>query len=226
MLASGMVHRRRARFSAGAVAALLFLGNQGIASASSSDPSPTVNYSTYGSIGGGSGSFAGIGFSGTSGLATAPGSLVFGSFTNANGPLPEGSEISFKNVPFTINLTVTTPVDAPNWASQTFTITGLLNGALSGPNLSSLVATVTSTTESSYYNARLLDPSGLSVLPQAIGWGGQNGSTGYTTMAGYLAPGSIHYGAIPEPTSALVFAAAGFAGLMIRGRLRLRAKAA
>lgn len=225
MTASGMERRRCARLAIWAAAALLGLGHWGTADASSSDPSATVNYSTYGSIGNG-GSFAGIGFSGTSGHAVAPGSLVFGSFTNTNAALPEGAEIVFKNVPFTINLTVTAPPDSLDWASQTFTISGLLNGTLAGPNQSSLLATVSKVTESSYFNARLLDPTGLNILPQAIGWGAQTGGTTYTTMAGQLAPGSIVYGAVPEPTSALIFGIAGAAGLMLRGRLRTRARAA
>ncbi|MFO0959621.1 MAG: hypothetical protein U0800_19670 [Isosphaeraceae bacterium] len=224
MFASGMVRRRRAHAVRWAAAALLCLGSWGVASASGGDSSATLNFSSYGYIGNG-GSFAGIGFSGTSGQAADPGALLLGSFTNTNSSLPVGSEITFKDVPFTINLTVTTPYDAPDWASQTFTIQGLLNGSLTGPNRSSLLASVTSMTEASYYNARLLDPTGVSFLPQAIGWAGQGG-TSYSAMAGYLAPGSIQYGAVPEPTSALIFGAAGVAGLVIRGRLRSKAKAA
>lgn len=223
MIASGMIRRGCARGSIwGLAAALVTLGSTGIAGASSSDPSATVNYSTYGSIGSGN-SFAGISFSGTSGQAVAPGSLNLGSFLNVNSGVPVGSEITFNNVPFTINLTVTTPYNAPNWASQTFTISGYLNGSLTGPNLSSLLATVATISESSYYNARLLDPAGLNLPPQAIGWNGSGWGSTYTTLAGYLAPGSIKFEAIPEPTSILVFGAAGVVGLLMRGRLRSRA---
>jgi hypothetical protein len=171
------------------------------------DPStsPTLRYDSSGILGT-SGywpySIGGISFNGNSGGSfAAPGSVLLGTISNSNGALPPGSELTFRDVPFTINLSIYNN-STPSWQAQTLVLKGTLSGALTGPNLTSLTANVTSIVDTTPpWYTRLLDPAGLKILTQAISWSGKGSSS--SPLVGYVDRGSI---SLPEPTSLAIFA--------------------
>ncbi|MFO0959622.1 MAG: PEP-CTERM sorting domain-containing protein [Isosphaeraceae bacterium] len=220
------------------------LGQGEIARASSSDSSATLSYGTSGYVIRDDPSAAGMQWVDTYGQMTAPGSFALGAFKNTTNQLADGETFTFDHVPFEVGLYLMSPGynpgTNPNSVSEMYMVRGVLNGSLTGTDRSNLVATVDSvaldrggilTGEESYFPSgtnvgRLINPSGLSFMPQTIIAAGLNGGTSYTTLVGTLAPGSILYGAVPEPTSVLIFGIVGVAGLVARGRLRTKAKAA
>jgi hypothetical protein len=188
-------------------------------STSTASASASYNYSTSGWIGGSS--FGGLSFSGNSGAVAGPGALVLGSFYNNNSSLPDGAELTFKDVPFTVNLTLSS-ASGP-YGYQNLVISGVINGSLTGSNQTSLLATVTGVTSTTGWNGPIVDPSDLTVFPQTIAWSGSGSyySGTASSLVAYISK-TLDPVPVPEPGAMLVFGAA-MAGAVAWNRARRRA---
>ena len=219
--------RMTPRFATAALFATLAL----IASYAPQASASTVqsySYSTYGNIAEVSGAtpvtFSGV--TGNSNSLTTPGTFSLGQFVT--NPLPSSGTVTYNNTPFTVNLWVT-DLHVPGQlypgallANSDYTVSGMLNGSVTGTGASTMVATVTSITGADYgtMGSPPFPISSLIVAPQGIT--APNGSTmGFTTLTAQVAtPTAISLPApAPEPTSVAAFAAA-IAGWVIRRKFK------
>ena len=179
----------------------------------------TYAYNTSGSISGPSN--APITFqpeSSTTTLAT-PGSVVLGQFIT--NPLPTTASLAYNDTPFSVTLNVggfnsTSPQTGP--VNDTlYTISGVLNGTVSGDGTSSMMATATSISTTGAYSTPPFPISDLVISSQGIV--APNGSTaGVTTLtarvtaAGSPIPGLPAPAPEPSTIAILGLALAGWAG--------------
>ncbi len=197
-------------------------------------PTPILYYGTFGSVGGtstGPVTFAGIGYDpillppngigyyGYSNSTVLPGSLDLGQFQTET--IPIGGILTLNHTPFTINLNLAAAqgVGEPVKFAPNVTVSGEINGTLSGNGVSSLEAKIASVTPSwpgplpfdisslTTANPIILAPSGVS-----------SGSTAFSlSVPTGISPSFF---SIPEPTTLAVFATA-LVGLGFRRWLRV-----
>lgn len=158
----------------------------------------------------------------TGGAFMSPSTLDLGMFQTA--ALAAGQSVTYSNTPFDIKFTVDgvngqtgfmpngTPVD----------LTGTLNGTISGPNQSSVMATFDAPASSAfatglYANTLAITNNPVSVVPSTT-------NNGMTTVQAMLTTTITPATPAPEPSTVVLFAAT-IAGLGLRHRLR-RARAA
>lgn len=186
----------------------------------------SYNYWTDGSISNQAG-VAPIYFDGvSSGSLTVPGTFSLGTF-DAAATLPPTATLTYNNTPFTIDLYVANGVGANNATNYyDYTISGVLNGSITGVGTSTMVATVTSITG---------EPgtppfsAAITVAPQGINAPYTPTSTdGYSTLYGEAIPpgGSTppvlgQPSPAPEPSTIAVFGLA-LAGWACRTRSKAR----
>jgi PEP-CTERM motif len=207
-------------FTLGLVAATA--GGAQAASMSASVPaSPLLAYNTVGSSVGGTGISGNpvINFIPATGAVISPTNLSFGKF-EVLAPA-DGSTTTYSNTPFTIQLKVdsvnsTTPV-VPN--QSPITVTGLLNGTVSGASRSEVVATFNPLAKSDfqtglYVNTLGLPNSPLNLVPSTVNNGDTSLQASMTSMTAVTQP-------VPEPSTIALFAAT-IIGLGFRRRMLAR----
>jgi hypothetical protein len=178
-------------------------------------PTSLMGYSTSGQIGvdGISGPNV-ISFSAVpSGSFEAPSSLSLGEFLVA--ALPAGISTTYTNTPFTISY-IDQSVDGntPGTNQTPITVSGVLNGTVTGPSQSSVVATfnpipITEFQTGNFQNILSLQNSSLSLVPSTTN-GGQ--TTAQAQIIVKAAP-------VPEPATIAIFLTA-IAGVGLRRRFR------
>jgi hypothetical protein len=158
-----------------------------------------IDYTTSGDIGTASGVPIGsFDFNSTSGTMLPPGVFSLGSF--AARALPDGAGLTYHNLPFYIDVTLR-PQGPPGSGTSVMpsglSISGMLNGTVTGTTSSDVVATVTSVTQAG--SAPLpFSLSSFNVLgPQTLAPSGING--GITSLMGQV-NGASPPPPIPEPT--------------------------
>jgi len=151
------------------------------------------------------------------GSFTAPSSLSLGTFVVS--ALPDGETTTYNHTPFAMSFAIKT-VDGVNVAAAPalLTITGFLNGTLTGSNLSTVIAQFDPIPDNRIVLGPDLEvfvtlPSPQRTLGPATTLGGQSSAEAFVT------PKTI----VPEPTSIALFAAVA-AGLGWH-RLRRQCKA-
>lgn len=149
-----------------------------------------------------------------SGSFLAPSAFSLGEFLVSE--LPVGVSTTYTNTPFEINYIaqkVNGEVPANN--QTPLKITGVLNGTVTGPNQSSVVATFDPIPSSEFRTGDYLNKlaiSGSVLLVPSSNNGGR--TTAQATLTASASP-------VPEPTTLAVFAAA-IAGYGLRRRMRGR----
>lgn len=190
------------------------------AAAISAAASPLLAYDTVGS------SISTTGVTGTpvvnfipaTGAVMAPSNLSFGKFEVV---APVSGSTTYANTPFAIQLTAdavngTTPV-VPN--QTPLTITGLLNGTVSGASQSSVVATFDPLVNSSFQTGLYVNTLGLPNSPLNLVPSTSN--NGDTTLQASLTSAVSPAPPVPEPSTLALFAAT-IIGLGFRRRLLAR----
>ena len=211
-------------FALGFVAATA--GGAHAASASSggstTDATPLVAYDTVGSSIGTAGVTGNplVSFIPITGSFQAPSNLSFGKFQVA-APVP-GLTTTYSNTPFSLLL----KADSVNGNNQIVPnetpvkITGVLNGKVSSPFSSDLVATFDPMASSSFttglYKHTLGLPDGpLKLVPSTVG-------DGLTTAQAHLGSQTVVAAPVPEPSTIALFAVSiiglGFRRRMLRDR--------
>jgi PEP-CTERM motif len=194
----------------------------------------TYAYNTSGSISGPSGDVP-ITYDpqATTSMLSTPGSVNLGEFVT--NPLPTTASLTYNDTPFTIFLSVgafnpnsstSGPID-----NAIYTISGMLNGTISGDGTSSMMATVTSITAGSEPAIPPFPISDLVIAAQGVAApnGGSQGITmltGQVLVAGNPVPPPLGLGSptpTPEPSTIAVFGLA-LAGWACRRLVRSRAK--
>jgi hypothetical protein len=180
---------------------------------------PVLSYDTVGS------SISNTGVVGTQvvsfvptsgGSFLAPSSLSLGSFQAASQPA--GSSTKYTNTPFSIKFNADALNGSQFQPNETpVTISGVLNGTLSGNNQSSVVATFNSIDKPNFqtglYSNSLAPPgSALNIVPSTT----NNGLSTVQVMLASTATGSP----VPEPSTILIFGAS-IVGIGLWGRRRL-----
>jgi len=198
-----------------AVMLALVLGGL-FASGAQASPTPVYYYSTSGTVGGlttGPVTFLGTGMS-----TVLPGSLNLGQFHTE--PIPAGATLTLDNTPFSITLSESAApgVGKPVQSAPSLTISGVINGSLSGNDSSSLEAQFTKVSQN-FPGPLPFDLNALTASPIALAPSGINGgnSSFSATVSSGIAPGFFN---VPEPTTLAVFATAAV-GLGFRRRLRV-----
>lgn len=190
----------------------------GLMAASGASASPTlINYSTSGQIGstGVSGpnmvSFNSV----ADGAFVTPSAFSLGEFLVA--ALPPGVTTTYQNTPFSVTYAIK-QVNGKDTSIAPITITGKLNGDLTGPSQSSVIATFNPISVPNFTIGEL--DNTLSILGSTVSLVPSTTNGGRTTSQAQL---FAQAAPVPEPTTFAVFAVA-IAGL---GYTRLRrAKAA
>ena len=146
---------------------------------------------------------------------TAPSTLSLGTFVVA--ALPTGQTTTYNHTPFAVSFGITT-VNGVNVAASPplLTVTGFLNGLLSGSNRSTVIAVFDPIANSNIkvgpdFFVNLSLPSPQRTLVPSTTSGGQSTAEGFVTL----------FHETPEPTAIALFIVAG-AGL---GLVRLRRRA-
>lgn len=197
---------------------------------SRADPmtSTLLAYETSGSVGttGVTGDPTAVSFTPLIGASSeSPSSLSLGAFQTK--ALDAGQTVSYDNTPFAIKFQVdnvnngTGPV-VPN--ETPLSITGVLNGTLTGPSQSTVTATFDAPSKSLasdptayafatglYTNTLKIADNPLSIVPSTT-------DNGMTTAQGNLNTYFTATAPVPEPSTVLIFAAT-IAGLVARRRL-------
>lgn len=198
--------------------------NRGVQADAILTPATTVKsdmtYSTAGSIGT-------TGISGpnvisfvpeSSGTITTPSAFSLGTFVV--GYLPPGQMTSYDHTPFSISYTAEKVNDQLPSANETpITIRGFLNGTVTGPSQSDVVATFSPIDKPTFLTGAYLNS--LSVLDPQVSLVPSTTNFGRTTAQGHL---RVSAAPVPEPSTAALFVVA-IAGLGLRHRLRRRGAA-
>ncbi len=148
----------------------------------------------------------------------SPSSFSLGEFVAA--ALPQGVVTTYKDTPFkityfadTVNGTEPDPNETP------FTFTGVLNGTISGPSQSDVVATFDPITTTEFRTGDYLNT--ISLLDPAISLVPSTTNAGRTTAQAQLVSDYNPIPPVPEPATVTMFVAT-IAGLGLRRRLRAR----
>jgi hypothetical protein len=183
-------------------------------SATGASASPSlVNYSTSGTVNatGISGSNV-ISFNSVSnGAFVTPSAFSLGEFLVA--ALPAGVSTTYSNTPFSVTFGIQ-QVDGVNVSFLPVAITGHLNGTISGPSQSSVVATFDPVATPNLNVGGSSDV--LSILSPTVSLVPSTTNGGRTTVQNQLLSNSIP---LPEPATLAVFLTA-LAGLGLHRRLR------
>ena len=150
----------------------------------------------------------------TGGSFLSSSNLSLGSFSVASPG--DGKTTTYNNTPFSIQFTsdaINGKAVSPN--ETPITVSGLLNGEVTGSNQSNVVATFSSiskpTFQTGLYSNTLSLPNFVSVVPSTS-------NSGMSTVQASLT--SVATGSpVPEPSTIVIFAAA-IAGLGLRRRIR------
>jgi hypothetical protein len=207
------------------LAALTVAIGLAVAPAASASPTTLMTYATSGTIDTATGvsgpdDVVAINFrSVEEGSYNAPSSFSLGEFVVA--ALPPGVVTTYTNTPFKITYfasAVNGEEPTPNETPVTFT--GVLNGTVSGPNQSDVVATFDPLNTTAVFRTgdfvntlSLLDPA-VSLVPSTTNGGRTTAQARLVTEFDPMAP-------IPEPATLTLFIAA-IAGIGLRRRLRSR----
>lgn len=145
----------------------------------------------------------------------SPSSFSLGEFLVAS--LPVGVSTTYVNTPFKITY-IANKINGADIANNEtpIEITGLLNGKITGPNQSSVVATFDPVSDSEFRTGDFLNSltmTGSVLLVPSSNNGGRTTAQGTITST---------YSPVPEPATVTIFLAA-MAGLGLRRRLRVRA---
>jgi len=188
--------------------------------ASSSQASALINYSTAGSIdssgvsGPGVISFVPV----SNGSFNAPSAFSLGDFQVA--PLPAGQTTTYTNTPFHITfLANTVNGSAPDPNETPVQVSGVLNGAVTGANETEVVATFNPISKPTFLtgqfsNTMTILDSPLSLVPSTT-------NSGQTSAQANLDNSLTNPPPIPEPTSIALFLTT-LAGLGVRHKVRAR----
>lgn len=184
-----------------------------LAAGGTAEASPTlINYNTSGTVGlsGVTGANF-ISFNSVSdGAFVTPSTFSLGEFLVT--ALPPGVTTTYKDTPFSVTFSIK-QVDGGNITATPITITGVLNGDISGPSQSSVTATFNPvslpnfTTDSVDNNLSILGTT-VSLVPSTTN-GGR--TTAQAQLFAFDKP-------VPEPATITVFVAA-IAGLGLRHRM-------
>ncbi|HEU5116446.1 MAG TPA: PEP-CTERM sorting domain-containing protein [Isosphaeraceae bacterium] len=151
-----------------------------------------------------------------SGSFTTPSAFSLGTFVV--GYQPQGTVTSYDHTPFSItytaqkvNGTVPTPNETP------ITITGFLNGSVSGPDQSNVVATFDPIATPNFITGDYANT--LSVLDPQVSLVPSTTNSGQTTAQAHLEVVAAPSAAVPEPAT-IAFFLTTIAGLGLRHRFR------
>jgi hypothetical protein len=149
----------------------------------------------------------------SSGTVNTPSAFSLGTFVV--GFLPEGTTTTYDHTPFTITYTAKKINDTTPGPNETpITVSGFLNGSITGPSQSDVVATFSPIAKPSFLTGQYRNA--LSVLQPEVSLVPSTTNSGRTTAQGFL---RVSAAPVPEPTTAALFVAA-IAGLGLRARLR------
>lgn len=217
---------RRSRGWTGLAAWMIALGVVAAAAGGAQASPVLLNYDTLGSTisttgttGLDSGAASPIQFvPATGGFFLSPSSFSLGAFQAS--ALADGKSVTYNNTPFNIKLTA----DQLNSQSgfqpneTPISISGVLNGTLSGANQSTVVATFTNPGDPGYtfatglyQNTMKISDSPLTIVPSTTN-NGLTTAQAVLTASSYTAP-------VPEPATMVLFAAT-IAGFGLRRKLR------
>jgi hypothetical protein len=195
------------------------------ATAGSAQAAPLLAYSTVGSIGNPASGPQVISFISAAGSATvmSPSNLSLGKFEVA-APA-SGAMTTYTNTPFTINLQAAENGSTTGLpTAPVVTVTGLLNGIVSGAQGSSVLATfdplsatAANFTTGAYTNTLGLPNSPLNLVPSSSNGGDTTAQASLTSV--YSTPSAVNQ--TPEPSTLALFAAT-IIGLGFRRRLLAR----
>lgn len=185
----------------------------GLLTAGTADASPTlINYNTSGTVGltGTTGPNV-ISFNSVSdGAFVTPSTFSLGEFLVA--ALPPGVTTTYVDTPFSVTFGIQ-QVDGSDTVTTPITITGVLNGDITGPSQSSVTATFNPITVPDF-TTKTLD-NNLSILGTTVSLVPSTTNGGRTTAQAQL---FAYDKPVPEPATITVFVAA-IAGLGIRHRM-------
>jgi hypothetical protein len=151
------------------------------------------------------------------GAFTAPSSFSLGVFQTA--ALPTGSTTTYTNTPFHITY-LTNMVDGtvPTANSTPITISGVLNGTITGGSQDNVVATFIPTTLPAFTTGNFKDT--LNVLDSPLSLVPSSTNNGLTTAQAQMIVQTINPPAAAEPTSIAIFLTA-IAGIGLRRKVRI-----
>lgn len=149
------------------------------------------------------------------GTVNTPSAFSLGTFVV--GHLPSGTTTTYDHTPFTITYTAQQVNDETVDLNETpLTITGFLNGSITGPSQSDVIATFNPLERSNFLTGDYLNT--LSVLDPQISLVPSTTNTGRTTAQGHL---KVTAAPVPEPTTVALFLTT-IAGLGLRRRFNQR----
>ncbi len=199
--------------------------------AGSAQAAPMMTYDTIGSTIGSStvADPGAITFTPVTGASfLAPSALSLGAFQIQ--PVADGQTATYNNVPFTITLNSTMVGGAaPNPNTTPVSITGMLNGTVSGPNQANIIATFnqpaattnpdgTVNSDPGYQFVTGLYSNTLHVADNPLHLVPSSSNSGETSVQALLT-NSVVTAPVPEPSTLLLFAATA-AGLGLRRQIR------
>ncbi len=153
------------------------------------------------------------------GTVNTPSAFSLGTFVV--GYLPPGTTTTYDHTPFTITYTgQKVNGNTPTRNESPVTITGFLNGSITGPSQSAVVATFNPIAKPSFVTGDYLNT--LSVLDPQVSLVPSTTNVGRTTAQGHL---MVVAAPVPEPTAVALFLTT-LAGLGLRHRFGRRAAVA
>jgi hypothetical protein len=175
-----------------------------------------IGYLSSGDIGNASGAPIGnFAITPTNGTLLDPGTFALATFQAE--VLPSGAGLTYTNMPFYINVSVSSESPNSSVAPSGLSIEGVLNGTVTGSNASDVVATVTSI-QSIGPNPLPFSLNSFSVLgPLTLAPGGVDGGT--TTLMGQITDQSV-----PEPTPLAMMALLAIGAGLRLGMRRIKSR--